>query len=47
MFHKIVEPRILVDPWVSCLAPESVIEPTGVIRRELGLHGSQSSRVGD
>ncbi len=38
VLHKIVKRRILVESLGVLLGTKSVIEPTGVIRRELGSH---------
>ena len=47
VLHKIVERRILVESLGVLLGPKSVIEPTGVIRRELGSHVPESSDLAD
>ena len=47
VFHQIIECRILVEPLGVLLGPESVVEPPGVIRGELGWHVSRSSRIAD
>ena len=47
VFHQIVERRILVESLSVLPGPEAIVEPTGVIRRELGSHVPRSSRVAD
>jgi hypothetical protein len=41
VFHKIIDRRILVEPLGVLPGPESVVEPTSVIRCELSSHVSE------